>query len=650
MQALFLKLLNTGITAGWLVLAVVVLRFLLKKAPKALIVSLWALVGIRLVCPFSIESVFSLIPSAQTVPPEILVSEAPVIQSGIPAINAAVNPVLSEVLAPAAGASVKPAQSAASIASVIWLAGFIAILTYGAFSYLRLRRQVTASLLLQKNVYLCDHIPSPFILGVFRPHIYLPSGMTEEQTRYVIAHEKAHLKRKDHLWKPIGFLLLSVYWFHPALWLAYYLLCRDIEFACDEKVIREMNGSDKKGYSETLVSCGTGRRRILACPLAFGEIDVKARIKSVLHYKKPAFWIILPAIILTCVVAIAFLTDPVTKAGALSATDPTNSTNDGAQPPLPTEPRPNIAPIQDPGKDIPFTAAVSWVNYHEGGELYNSSLNVDRLYHFSSTYPADIPILKLDSAADLAQVKSELWDVFTLDYDYEGIPSFVKVTAAMDDAFFADNTVLLLYITAPSGSQRFRPCSVRAHENTLAIEILRENTSEPGTADMAGWFVTVTVAKSALKDITSFVADIGFRYGDEFDEWGLRMDLSWQSATEFDVTFTHSSQWASAAGTPVTTARYEIRAVYNGETISFGDYMRHVLHRDYVDAEIDYLWNAPTYPIQRDGTATFHVDPADTYGALPVGEYVLCKTVTLRADTGEDILTKIYTARFSVVE
>lgn len=650
MERVFLKLLNISITAGWLVLAIVVLRFLLKKAPKALRVCLWALVGLRLVFPFSVQSVLSLIPSAQTLPPDILVSETPVIQSGIPALNAAVNPVLSEALAPTMGASVNPAQSVASIASMIWLAGIAAMLIYSAASYLRLRRQVRVSLLLRDNIHLCDSITSPFILGIFRPRIYLPSGLTEEQARFVIAHEQAHLKRKDHLWKPFGFLLLSVYWFHPALWLAYILLCRDIEFACDEKVIRDMGGSDKRGYSETLLFCSAGRRAVIACPLAFGEVDVKARIKSVLHYKKPAFWIILLTIVLGCAVAVAFLTDPVTKP---EATVPESLSVDVTQPAQNTEDPENTEPVDGPqsnaplNREIPFTSGVSWVNYYGGDALLQTSLNANSLGIYSSIYPKVIPVLKLETAADLTQFRSEFGGILALDVDHAGYPSFEKVTAAMDDTFFAENTALLVYITASSGSQRFRAQSVCADENTLYVDVLREDPSGTGTADMAGWLVTVTVSKSAIQDITSYRADIGVRYGDDFDEWGLRMNLTWQSDTEFDVTFTHSAQWASAIGTLAVSSQYEIRAVYNGETISFGDYMN-VLHMDY--AEPDLRGSFPLRTIERDGSLTFHTDLADTYGALPVGEYVLCKIVTLKTDAGEDTLEKVYSVRFAVAD
>lgn len=313
MDAVFLKLLNMSITASWLILAVIVLRVLLKKAPKSIRGFLWALVGIRLVLPFSWESVLSLIPSAQTVGSDILYAEVPAIHSGISALNQAVNPVLSESLAPTAGASVNPMQVVAGVASVVWMVGMAALVLYGVVSYIRLRRRVAEAVILRDNLRQSEKVASPFVLGLFHPRVYLPFGLDGESLAYVVAHERAHIKRRDHWIKPIGFLLLAVYWFNPLVWLAYILLCRDIELACDERVVKEMGVEDKKAYSKALLSCSVPRRMIAACPLAFGEVGVKQRIKNVLNYKKPAFWIIVVALVSCVVVAVCFLTNPQTN-------------------------------------------------------------------------------------------------------------------------------------------------------------------------------------------------------------------------------------------------------------------------------------------------------------------------------------------------
>ena len=319
MENVFLKLLNMSITAGWLVLAIVLLRLILKKAPRAILCVLWGIVGIRLLLPFSFESVLSLIPSAETVPEDIGFAANPAIFSGVSAVNSVVNPLLSSSLSPdpAQLTSVNPMQVLLFVASWVWVFGMAGMLLYSLISYLRILRKVREAVPMKGNILACDHIDTPFILGVFRPRIYLPSSMNETDAEYVIAHEKAHLLRRDHWWKPFGFLLLTVYWFNPILWVAYVLLCRDIEVACDQKVIRNMGTDIKKPYSEALINCSIPRRMISACPLAFGEVGIKSRIKSVLSYKKPSFWLILIAAGSCVAIAVCFLTDPV----SVSVTD-----------------------------------------------------------------------------------------------------------------------------------------------------------------------------------------------------------------------------------------------------------------------------------------------------------------------------------------
>lgn len=313
MEAVFLKLLNMSITASWLVFAVFLLRLLFQKAPKFVSMLLWALVGIRLVCPFSLKSILSVIPNPEPLPSEILTAEHPVIQSGIPAVNETMNPVLSETFAPSAETSVSPLQSLAFVASVLWLCGIGILLLYTAVSYGRIRKSVREAALYQGNVWICDRIDTPFILGVLRPRVFLPSDIEKADLPYVLAHEQAHLKRRDHLWKPLGFLLLTVYWFNPILWVAYILFCKDMELACDERVLRTLGAACKKPYSNALINCSVPRKRISACPLAFGETGVKERVRSVLNYKKPAFWLAAVAVVAVAVAALVFLTNPETE-------------------------------------------------------------------------------------------------------------------------------------------------------------------------------------------------------------------------------------------------------------------------------------------------------------------------------------------------
>lgn len=310
MEQIFIKLLNLSISAGWFVIALMLLRPFLKKAPRYISCILWGLVGLRLCLPVSLPSVLSLIPSAQTVPPEILYSRAPQIDTGIPIINSSINPVILNTMTPEPLVSVNPIQIVMILAANIWILGMVIMALYAMISYTLLRHRLREAVNQSENIWVCDRVDSPFLLGLFRPRIYLPSTLSAENSAYVIAHEKAHLHRRDHWWKPLGFLILTVYWFNPLMWVAYIFLCRDIEYACDEKVLRSMGTEHKKAYSEALVSCSAPRKMITACPVAFGEDGVKGRIKSVLNYKKPAFWIILVAILASIAAAVCFLTDP----------------------------------------------------------------------------------------------------------------------------------------------------------------------------------------------------------------------------------------------------------------------------------------------------------------------------------------------------
>lgn len=309
MKTLFLQTLNLSLAAGWMVLAVLLLRVLLKKAPKWVMGVLWGLVGLRLVLPVSLESRWSLQPNITFGTEKFFVPEPVNVVGEMNGAAQSVHPAVSETVS-SAGAQLM--SNGGSVAAVLWLVGIAVMMAYALVSYLRVRKKVQEAVCLRENIWLCDSIDTPFLLGIVRPRIYLPSDITQEDMPYVIAHEQAHMKRKDHIWKPLGFLLLSVYWFHPFLWLAYWLMCKDIELACDEKVIRTLGQESKKPYSYALINCSVPRKLISACPLAFGEVGVKERVKGVLNYKKPAFWVILVAVAACVIAAVCFLTKPVT--------------------------------------------------------------------------------------------------------------------------------------------------------------------------------------------------------------------------------------------------------------------------------------------------------------------------------------------------
>lgn len=313
MEKMFLDFVNVSVSSVWLVIAVLLLRLILKKAPKSIICALWAVVGLRLILPFNIESPVSLVPSAEVFPEEFLYAAEPKIDTGFEALDNVLNPVIAETLAPSPSASANPTQLNSFVFAIIWLAGMGVMLLYMLASFLRVRYKVREAAPLYENIWACDHIDTPFILGVIRPKIYVPSDMTAQDSVYVLAHEKAHIKRLDYIWKPLGFLILALHWFNPVVWVAYVLFCRDIEFACDEKVIGLLGSEKKREYSTALLNLSAPKHIISACPLAFGENGVKARIKGVLNYKKPAFWVILAAVVLAVAAVVTFFAGPVEK-------------------------------------------------------------------------------------------------------------------------------------------------------------------------------------------------------------------------------------------------------------------------------------------------------------------------------------------------
>lgn len=309
MAEIFQKALNMSIAAGWLILAVIALRLLLRRAPKRFRLLLWAVVGLRMALPWSIESALSLIPSAQTLPEGIMLERAPVLDTGISALNGAINPGFTAAFTPELGASANPLQVLLPIAAAFWMLGAAAMLLWALVSWLRLRKRVREAVRLEVNVYECE-IASPFVLGLFRPRIYLPFSLENGERELVLAHERAHITAGDHIIKPLGWLLLAAHWYNPLVWLAYALFCRDIELACDERVVRGLSLSDRADYSQALLDLSRPRGGVRACPLAFGESSVKGRVKSVLSYKKPAFWLVLLAVVVCVGAAVCFLTDP----------------------------------------------------------------------------------------------------------------------------------------------------------------------------------------------------------------------------------------------------------------------------------------------------------------------------------------------------
>lgn len=606
-----------SISASWIVLAVLLLRALLKKAPKWMMVLLWGIVAIRLVCPFTIESVMSLMPSPQVVSPTISTDTVPRVHTGISVLNHVINPML-ETSAHAPEASVNPMQMWIFAFAVIWVAGMFGMLIYNIISYWRIKRQVKTAVWVRDNIYQTECVGSPFVLGTWEPKIYLPFHMNEQAMEHVIAHEQAHIRRKDHWWKPIGFLILTLHWFNPLMWFSYTLLCRDIELACDEKVIKELDNGQKADYSQALLDCSVNRRMITVCPLAFGEVSVKDRVKQVLHYKEPAFWIIAVGTVACIIVAVCFLTNPkvnyetsltpemsafveqqiiehnqsgredaefacadfkvfgakkdheittvytrvfymeyAAKKGELEELSGARmdvaitiknvdgelslveywKTPDGSggreakQKKFPREilkrmdeyPRyPNKeyenckkkaeVYFSSQGIDISgkntiktFETTVSYANWAEESEIYTRALNTDKMSHSNIRH---LPIYKFDTLQDLEQFKQDFGDTFTMDRGYDEVPSFQDATAKYDSAFFDENSLLLVYVSANNSTHRFNMHSVGYDAYHFYVHIVETTNAEIVDDAMAGWFVTVAVKDTLMENGLKFDADL----------------------------------------------------------------------------------------------------------------------------------------------
>ena len=409
MEAVFAKLVSISIVANWLILAVILLRVLLKKAPRWITCILWALVAVRLVFPFSIESPVSLIPETTSVIQEAV--DTNLIRPEVPPSDTA--EFTSQEENSNTYISSKPTVS---ILPLIWCLGVCLMLCYLVFSYLKMLWLVKEAVPERERIWVCDAVTTPFILGIIRPKIYLPSGLLEPNREYVIAHEQSHLRCKDHWWKPISFVLLSVFWFDPLMWIAYTMVCRDIEFACDERVVKHYGLPEKKAYSEALLECSSNRKLVLACPVAFGETAVIQRVRNVLNYKRPRFWVILICIIVIVVTAIGFLTVPAKKdtsdpVGTIPVQDEvrvTESSKDVIEPV-------DTVPVQDEVNStiLPEAQQINWEDYPDSiriesytGETFTAHVMIVRdpskVYLAASSNPLsmDTPGARMDEAME----------------------------------------------------------------------------------------------------------------------------------------------------------------------------------------------------------------------------------------------------------
>lgn len=350
MTDFFLSILNVSFTASVVALAVIVLRLLFKKAPRWITCLLWALVGLRLMIPFSFESSFSLIPSTDLFTKnQVHSTEAIKIHTGAGAFNHTLNDAITSMPQP------EKTVELMDVLSVVWICVSALVLIYGIISYALMYLRVSTAIPLKKNIYQSEKVKSPFVLGFFKPRVYIPFNLSGRTLKYVLAHEEAHIRRKDHITKPFAFLLLSFHWFNPLMWISYVLLCRDIEVACDEKVIRDFSINKRKNYAFALLNCKVNRSNIAVCPVAFGEVNVSTRIKNTLCYKRPAVWLIAVAIGISVISACCLLTDP--KPEKLPAAVPVI---EAFVPEIPTEPQQTIPltqpvtqPVTQPATTLP---------------------------------------------------------------------------------------------------------------------------------------------------------------------------------------------------------------------------------------------------------------------------------------------------------
>lgn len=396
MISAFAKILSISIAANWMILAVLVLRFLLKKAPRRAICILWGIVAVRMFLPVSLESPVDFIPETtsaiqEAVDTSLIHPETVTFHTGI--------------VTPQGGISGTSANSGQSIPLIplVWLFGVLLMLSYLVVRYIKLHRLVREAAWEKENIWICDAVTTPFILGLVRPKIYLPSGLSGTSREYVIAHEKCHLRCKDHWWKPISYLILSVFWFDPLMWIAYFMICKDIEFACDESVIHRYSLPEKKAYSQALLSCSANRKLVLACPIAFGETAVVGRIRNVLNHKRPGFWIMLVSVLILILCTIGFFTIPVgaqTNDSGLASSEQIEVIST-----LPPAESKDFPPVQEDSEE--------WENFPDGiridtytGETFTARVMIVRdpskVYLAASSNPLsmDTPGIRMDQAME----------------------------------------------------------------------------------------------------------------------------------------------------------------------------------------------------------------------------------------------------------
>lgn len=304
MREVFAAILDNAMVAGIMILVIVLIRVFMRKMPKFICPLLWGLVGIKLLLPFDIRSAFGLLPGDKIVEYSRQEQAPVIVKTGLRMVDEGTNHFIGNNINSPSATRVQ--GNFYDVCVYLWLAGIFVLFLYMLISCIVMRKVTSCSVAVEENVRICDEINRPFLLGIIRPQIYLPSGIEKDKYEYIVAHEKMHIKRGDHIWKILGFFLLSIYWFHPLCWLAYYLFCKDVEFACDEKVISGRDSLWRANYCQTLLECSTNRRKVMFVPLGFGEVSVKERVKKVMGYKKTKISIAILLILICNITVICF--------------------------------------------------------------------------------------------------------------------------------------------------------------------------------------------------------------------------------------------------------------------------------------------------------------------------------------------------------
>lgn len=619
MTEIFVKVVNMSISASWLILAVLLLRLLLPKAPKAMCCVLWCLVGLKLLFPFSIESALSLLPSAEVITHDTMYAANPTIESGIPVVNQVVNPILTEHFAPNPGDSVNPLQVVSAVGAFVWIVGVAVLLLHTLISFLRLKRSVGTAVRFRENIYQSESVSSPFILGVVRPHIFIPFSLREEELMCVLAHEKAHLKRGDHLWKPLGFLLLAIHWFNPLVWIGFACLCRDIELACDERVMRQIGTDKKKLYSEVLLNCSISHKMIAACPLAFGEVGVKQRIKNVLSYKKPAFWIVFVSLLACVACAVCFMTEP--KAENKESDMENETGNVGVEFKLPeanaiadmNQGQENKSILQSPPTMLLQDSLSSKLDYFEVSAGSYSWQYQDGEMMTGVEASGAVPQNAVKGAKWLQLVSYNKLDYvpYTLHFSME--PNRITVReydllelAKMDAEVISETMYEDAFVSIPLRERRIYEVIAEWDEANL------EKYGCYGTAYYA--FATDNTIKYEEEDEEKERIPANLTLGEQFTEEvnnfdGVTMTMEKYKATEGDV------------------------EIHNGrdKEIQFGEYYDIQMLSDgqwyCIKLPEELAYNMVAYVVEPGETRIWQVDWEYAYGQLPAGEYRMVKDV-----------------------